>query len=99
MASKTLTMIMKYWIGEDFSALDPVKLPFNIEEFCRENDEALNEAFNKGMMHTSVPRDRVSIHGTDDCLNCDTGRITLYAGSRWCIECQHKADAAKAGAQ
>lgn len=37
-------------------------------------------------------RDRgdVSVHGTGECLHCDDGRITLYAKSRMCIECQNR---------
>jgi hypothetical protein len=31
-----------------------------------------------------------SVHGSDACLNCETGRITVYAKSRWCMECQQK---------
>lgn len=31
-----------------------------------------------------------SIHGSDGCLNCETGRINIYAKKRWCLECQRK---------
>lgn len=33
-------------------------------------------------------RSKVSIHGTDGCLNCETGRITVFAASRYCPECE-----------
>ena len=49
------------------------------------------KAFREGMMHRSVPRGMVSVHGTDGCSNCETGRITLYAASRYCTECEHEA--------
>jgi hypothetical protein len=34
--------------------------------------------------------DGLSVHGSDVCLNCKTGRITIYAKSRWCLDCQSK---------
>jgi len=52
--------------------------------------KALDHAFNQGMMHVRVDRQYVSVHGTDGCLNCETGRITTYAHSRWCVECLHE---------
>lgn len=27
------------------------------------------------------------VYGTDECKNCDTGRITLYFKNAWCHEC------------
>lgn len=38
----------------------------------------------------SEPRDKVWVYGSDGCKNCETGRITLYAKSGWCVECQSK---------
>jgi hypothetical protein len=71
---------------------------------CNECDEdeleqsiakALQESFNEGMRHVSMPRNMVSVHGTDGCMNCETGRITIYAGSRYCIGCQHRMEQQK----
>jgi len=39
-------------------------------------------------------RKGVSIHGSDGCRNCETGRITLYAASRWCVECENAVERA-----
>lgn len=49
MASKTLTAIMKHWTAEFPPTENPIGLPFNIEAFCRENDQALREAEARGM--------------------------------------------------
>lgn len=35
-------------------------------------------------------RPEMCVHGTDACRNCETGRITVYARHRWCVECLHK---------
>lgn len=35
-------------------------------------------------------RNEVWVYGTDGCKNCETGRITLYAKTGWCVECQAK---------
>lgn len=48
MASKTLTAIMKHWTAEFPPTENPIGLPFNIEAFCRENDQALREAKARG---------------------------------------------------
>ncbi len=66
-----------------------------IENSCKANQiavmkSALESAFNKGMNHVSYDRNKVSVHGTDGCSRCETGRITLYAGSRICVGCQHE---------
>lgn len=45
LASKTLEAIMRHWTAEFPPSESPVSLPFNIEEFCRENDEELREAY------------------------------------------------------
>lgn len=59
--------------------------------------EAEEKGFNRGLMHKSVPRGMVSVHGTDGCFNCETGRITLYAASRYCTECEHEAASTEGG--
>ena len=38
----------------------------------------------------AVERSKVSVHGTDGCMGCDEGRITVYAASRHCSECVEK---------
>lgn len=48
MASKTLTAIMKHWTAEFPPNESPVTFPFDIEEFCRENDQPLREAHEAG---------------------------------------------------
>jgi hypothetical protein len=70
---------------------DPNECPHH-DMAVKRIEGALQDAFNKGMRHVTVDRSKVSVHGTDGCMNCDHGRITIYAGSRYCIECQHKAE-------
>lgn len=60
------------------------------EDFRTAIIQALKDAFNDGMMHVRVDRQYVSVHGADGCYNCETGRITTYASSRWCVGCLHK---------
>ena len=49
MESETLTSILDHWIGEtpwrhkDLPAEGAVDLPFNLEEFCRQNDRRIAE--------------------------------------------------------
>ena len=57
---------------------------------ARAGMEGEERGFQKGIMHRSVPRGRVSVHGTDGCLNCETGRITIFAASRYCLDCEVK---------
>lgn len=52
-------------------------------------EQALQDAFTKGMMHASVPRDRVKAYGTADCMRCVDGRMTIYSDGE-CIECYHE---------
>lgn len=35
-----------------------------------------------------LDRSMVSVHGSDGCSSCDTGRITIYAASRQCLDCR-----------
>lgn len=39
--SKTFSLFAKYWTGEVPTDGHPMELPFNIEMFCRENDEEI----------------------------------------------------------
>lgn len=49
--------------------------------------QAMQDAFYKGMIHSTAPKDRVFIYGTDGCNECETGRITIYAHCKKCIDC------------
>lgn len=67
----------------------------SLQEHQQLLDQAAREAeergFNAGIAHRSIPRGKVSVHGTDGCTNCETGRITIYAASRYCLECETSA--------
>lgn len=59
--------------------------PFNIgERLLMEKGFLAGAAWQREQL---APRNMVSIHGTDGCLNCETGRITIYAASRRCLDC------------
>ncbi len=52
---------------------------------------AREEGFKEGSkQHIAYNRSKVFLHGTDGCLNCETGRITIFAESGWCPECREK---------
>lgn len=66
---------------EDGYVREPWMLALDIKALARQRDDAIG-------------LNRVSVHGSGPCLNCDTGRVTLYAKSRWCFECQMRKNAA-----
>lgn len=42
---------------------------------------------------TEQQLDKFHIFGSDGCLNCETGRITLFSKCNWCLECLRKKEA------
>lgn len=55
------------------------------EDFVKDLEDLISEV---GTLKARL--EQFSVHGSDDCLNCDTGRITVYAKKRWCLDCQQK---------
>jgi len=49
---------------------------------------AENTRLRTELHNAQYDRSKVSIHGTDGCYNCETGRITLFAESRYCPKCK-----------
>jgi hypothetical protein len=46
-----------------------------------------NQRLYKTVQELTARLAKYSVHGSDGCKNCETGRITVYAKSRWCLEC------------
>jgi hypothetical protein len=58
------------------------------------SDDCMRDAFIAGAewaANSGYDRNKLVVFGTDDCKECETGRITLFSEEhRLCIECYHK---------
>lgn len=93
---QTLTQDLSHWKHEAERFKEALTLAQ--QDFKRVNNLAIDQAQQLAARtpDTQMPRAMVSVHGTDACRKCDTGRITVYAASRWCTECLHATQAEKA---
>jgi hypothetical protein len=59
------------------------------EDFVKELEDLISEV---GTLKARLANGSCqhSVHGSAPCLNCKTGSITIFAKSRWCIDCQQK---------
>lgn len=80
-AMREMHMALEFYAGDE-SGTDDCSV-------ARETLERVGKMFG-GKVEAApktVPRSEVSVYGSDACKNCETGRITLYVGSTYCIEC------------
>lgn len=76
--SETLKLIMTHWTQELPKEKSFIDLPFNIENFCRENDSALTQAqqkldiYEKALMYYSL---RVNYVVRDEGRNYNTDNV------------------------
>lgn len=61
--------------------------------FCSDYIKDITRDLYRELLRVEADRNKISIHGSDGCKNCETGRITIYAKSRWCLGCLAKVQA------
>lgn len=101
----TRILQVTYFIGEDDTQRS-VTFPHESKNFRihyalsdAEIESAQLRVQTEKTSDTLMSRSTVSVHGTDACRKCDTGRVTIYAASRWCVECLHKMQTEKGSAR